>query len=699
MVAPGAPGVRVAAPEPVHAITGVRRDVAAFAGVAPRGPAREPAAELRPDTDLAVWLAGPRSRSVAVPVTSWDDYRYAFGGFDGPGRLPYAVSAFFAQGGERAWVVRIVHDYGAGADDDAGRASGLLGTVSAGGDPVTLLARSEGSWGNRLRAELSFAARPVPVLSAGVGELVVTPDVAAPAGSLVRVRLPGDVLELRYVDRVEDRPDPAGAGTQRHLLLDLPLPSAPTGFDLVTGTLAVTDADPLLPRAETLPGLALRSDHPRWLARVLALESTMVWPALDWAGGTVDLSTVDPTLPPVGGSLFGGSDRWADVLPEDFWDPLWVPGDERPGAGVHCLAENDEVALLVAADLYEPAPLAPVQDVTDPPTLAGPDFAVCVDPPPAPPPADPPPPALTGLALNPLLQAELDRIVNAQQELVRFAETRRDLTVLLDVPLGLPQRRILQWRSAFDSPCAAAYHPWLDVAAPDDARDALVRVNPAAYAAGIVADRERRLGVHFGPSNQLAVGPVRVSSTVTPEQHDELHPDGVNVFLADRDGIRLTAGRTLSRRPELRQLNVARLMTVLRLSLERDLDWAVFEPNGDLLWAQVRRMVTAFLSRLYDAGAFVGATAKEAFFVRCDRTTMTGADLDAGRFVCLVGVAPAEPVEYLVLQLTRDRDDTIRAERVNASTRHPAPDRPDRMTAAGTVLRTGPGPAGPAVAR
>ncbi len=105
----------------------------------------------------------------------------------------------------------------------------------------------------------------MPVLSAGVGELVVPPDVAAPAGSLLRLRLPGDVLALRYVDRVEDRPDPMGPGRLRHLLLDSPLPSAPTGFDLVTGTLAVTDADPRLPRAETLPRLGLRPDHPRWL--------------------------------------------------------------------------------------------------------------------------------------------------------------------------------------------------------------------------------------------------------------------------------------------------------------------------------------------------------------------------------------------------------------------------------------------------
>ncbi|MGH3366133.1 MAG: phage tail sheath C-terminal domain-containing protein, partial [Nocardioidaceae bacterium] len=163
-----------------------------------------------------------------------------------------------------------------------------------------------------------------------------------------------------------------------------------------------------------------------------------------------------------------------------------------------------------------------------------------------------------------------------------------------------------------------------------------------------------------------AVGAVRVGLPVTPEQHDELHPAGINVFRSEREGIRLTGARTLSRASELRQLNVARLMTVLRLSLEREMDWAVFEPNGEALWGEIRRMVHAFLTRLYSAGAFTGATTKEAFFVRCDRTTMTRNDLDQGRFVCLVGVAPAEPVEYLVLELARDRDTSVRVEALDA---------------------------------
>jgi hypothetical protein len=657
----GAPGVRVAFPEPVRAVTGVRRDIAAFAGVSPRGPARLPPVALEPDDDVGLWLAGPRQRSVAVAVTSWDEYRQRFGGFEGPGRLPYAVSAFFAQGGERAWVVRIVHDHGDPVVDDAGCAAGPLGSlVTTDGDTVIVRARDEGSWGNTLRGTLSFATRPVPVIEATTAELVVARDQSVPVGSLVRVRSPGDVLELRYVDRSETRPHPTGPGTRRHLTLDVPLAAVPVAFEVVTGRLAVADHDLSFPRTEVVADVGLRADHPRWLARALIEDSTLVWPDASWAAGAV--VAADPTLPPVVfGPLTGGVDRWPQIVPEDFWDGGWVLGDEAAASGVHCLAENEEVGLLVAPDLYEPVPLAPLDDVTDPPSVAGPEFEVCVplDPPA---PADPPPLGLDGLALDPLVPSELDRIVANQQALVTFADQRRDLTVLLDVPLGLPPRRALDWRNAFDSPYVAAYHPWLDVAAPDDARDALVRVNPSAFAAGIIAERERRLGVQHGPSNQVAQGAVRVSAAVPLEVHDELHLEGVNVFRAKRDGIRLTAARTLSRRRELRQLNVARLMVVLRLSLERDMDWATFEPNGDALWGEVRRMVEAFLTRLFEAGAFAGATTREAFFVRCDRTTMTRNDLDEGRFVCLVGVAPSEPVEYLVLELSRDRDTSVRAE-------------------------------------
>jgi phage tail sheath protein FI len=187
-------------------------------------------------------------------------------------------------------------------------------------------------------------------------------------------------------------------------------------------------------------------------------------------------------------------------------------------------------------------------------------------------------------------------------------------------------------------------------------------LNPSAFAAGIIANRELRLGVHFGPANEVAAGAVRPAVTVLADHHDELHVAGINVFLARRDGIELTGARTLSRRTVLRQLSVARLMTVLRLTLQREMQWAVFEPNNRELWAEVRRLVHALLTRLYEAGAFAGASTKEAFFVRCDDTTMTRNDLDNGRLVCLVGVAPVEPVEYLVIEIALAADSGVRVE-------------------------------------
>src|SRR3954447_23096226 len=91
-------------------------DVAAFAGVAPRGPAFVPVVDDQWRDDVpCVEPERPRARSVAVPVESWDDYRRAFGGFEGPGLLPYAVASFFEQGGRRAYVVRIVPSTGNGA--------------------------------------------------------------------------------------------------------------------------------------------------------------------------------------------------------------------------------------------------------------------------------------------------------------------------------------------------------------------------------------------------------------------------------------------------------------------------------------------------------------------------------------------------------------------------------------------------------
>ena len=98
-------------------------------------------------------------------------------------------------------------------------------------------------------------------------------------------------------------------------------------------------------------------------------------------------------------------------------------------------------------------------------------------------------------------------------------------------------------------------------------------------------------------------------------------------------------------------VDVRRLIVFLERSIEQGIQWATFEPNTDRLWARVRESVFDLLLQQWQSGALKGARPEEAFFVRCDRTTMTQNDLDNGRLICLVGVAPVRPAEFVTFQI------------------------------------------------
>src|SRR5258708_24234022 len=145
----GAPGIYHHPVEPLRALTGERMDVCAFVGVAPRGSARIPV--FRADWAPAPAREGATvTRSVAVPVESWDQYVRLYGAFEGPGLLPYAVASFFENGGSRAYIGRIVHAYTAPdgrphvSADIAGIARGtMVGLIASGGGRVRIAARNQ----------------------------------------------------------------------------------------------------------------------------------------------------------------------------------------------------------------------------------------------------------------------------------------------------------------------------------------------------------------------------------------------------------------------------------------------------------------------------------------------------------------------------------------------------------------------------
>jgi uncharacterized protein len=121
---------------------------------------------------------------------------------------------------------------------------------------------------------------------------------------------------------------------------------------------------------------------------------------------------------------------------------------------------------------------------------------------------------------------------------------------------------------------------------------------------------------------------------------------------------RTPAGGSLN--PNLKFENVQRYLAHLEQTIAEKTQWAVFEANTSQLWSSVRRDIEVLLYREWTSGALVGSKPEQAFFVKCDRTTMTQDDLDNGRLVVMVGVATLRPAEFVLFRIgqwTRDRKD------------------------------------------
>lgn len=644
----GRPGVYPAPPRVGSALAAVRLDVTGLVGVALRGPV---------DTPLL--------------VTSWTDFEARFGGFepaaDGTDRLlPYAVQAFFAQGGERAYVVRVAPPP-SWETVSAEQATATYLLLTDGPAQPQLQAADEGTWGGHLSVRLEFGVSTTFRTSQAGSTRLRLPAGTDPLDqSLVRLRGPGlpTLGVFRWTSR---RPDPARDARHQEVELEaplLPVSTADLEVAVVTGSLRIVDTSSAMHREERLTDIGLRPGHPRFLPVVLAAESNLLRAAGDWS--EVVLSP-GPWLRAMSAELTdAGADRSFGIGYDSFFDDGDAgddPLDERPDhRGVDAMGRVDEIGILCVPDLTWRAgppnsspPLAPpargwssccdgcdpfgdpLDDLGD--DLAEQDVA----------------PAAGAVTLDARSRADLDEILRRQTRVVQVAELRRRFVALLDVPAGLPVSGVTGWRAGLDSSFAAAYHPWLGVPRPGPA-GLQVAVPPSAFAAGIMAARERTRGLPWGPANELARGAVLSAEVVTDVVHDQLHLLGINVYRRERDGFRLTAARTLSSDPDYRQLSVRRLMTMLALTIQRQTQWLVFEPNTPALRARLTHTLTQFLRGMYRGGAFAGATEDSSFFVRCDDSTNPRDSQDQGRLVAEVGVAPAAPLEYLVLRISQDVD-------------------------------------------
>jgi uncharacterized protein len=214
-------------------------------------------------------------------------------------------------------------------------------------------------------------------------------------------------------------------------------------------------------------------------------------------------------------------------------------------------------------------------------------------------------------------------------------------------------------RQQFDTKYAALYHPWLLISDPyptNLAQIAEYPIPPSGHMLGIYARTDIERGVHKAPANEVVRGVIGLRRILNKEQHDILNPSPTNInvirdFRPNNRGIRVYGGRCITSDSDWKYVNVRRLLIFIEASLDRGLQWVVFEPNAEPLWARVRTSVSSFLTTVWRNGALEGTTREQAYFVKCDRTTMTQADIDNGKLICVIGVAPVKPAEFVIIRI------------------------------------------------
>jgi phage tail sheath protein FI len=242
-----------------------------------------------------------------------------------------------------------------------------------------------------------------------------------------------------------------------------------------------------------------------------------------------------------------------------------------------------------------------------------------------------------------------------QGKMIAHCENSAGRMAIIDAPAGLLPQDVLEWRNGvagYDSKMAALYYPWIEVTDPLTRRPLLMP--PSGHLAGLWSRVDSTRGVHKAPANEALLGVNGLGFQVTQAEQGELNRVGINCIRAfPGRGIRVWGARTLSSDPEWRYINVRRLFNFISESIMAGTQWSVFEPNDPALWSKLTINIWSFLNRVYRSGALFGASAAEAFYVKCDAETNPPEVIEAGQVVCEIGISPVKPAEFVVFRLSQ----------------------------------------------
>jgi uncharacterized protein len=205
----------------------------------------------------------------------------------------------------------------------------------------------------------------------------------------------------------------------------------------------------------------------------------------------------------------------------------------------------------------------------------------------------------------------------------------------------------------------AIYFPWIKASDPL-AENTIQDFPPCGFMAGIFARTDASRGVWKAPAgiDAALTGVHSPKDDMTDKQNGSINIRAVNCIRKfPIYGTVVWGARTLDgdeeRGSEWKYIPVRRTALFIEESLYRGTQWAVFEPNDEPLWAQLRLNIGAFMHDLFRQGAFQGRTPREAYFVKCDKETTTQSDINRGIVNAIVGFAPLKPAEFVVIKITQ----------------------------------------------
>ena len=536
-------------------------------------------------------------------VTSFADYKRMYGGYlseagYGSNRfLPYAVEQFFSNGGARAYIMRAV-------PGDARTGSCVSGVLK-------ISAANPGAWAEDLRVVVSPASKAkTQVLAVSGADLTLKNADGFNAGDVVEL-YDGKTTAYATVKNVLDKV----------VTLDAPcsldVADAKVGTVKYIKTCEITLTVRLGENVETFENLSLKPDALNDIVAKTAKSDLITVEVLESKAAPAPVKEKDkdgkeipapapkaPSIVPFalcGGNgadlvltLQGGSNGSVRTATPD----AFLGKDDGPGkrTGLQAFQENGNVSIMA------------IPGVTMPEVQAG---------------------------------------------LVGFCEGKKSCFAILDVPMELKKTNdVANFRDMYDSTYAAMYHPWLEMYDAGSKRSAYFP--PSGAMAGIYARTDVERGVHKAPANEVVRGCTGLSCAYNEGEQDVLNPIGVNLIRSFTGrGIRVWGARTISSNGLWKYLNVRRLFIYVEESIKADTSWVVFEPNSTELWDRVTRTIETFLSTCWRDGALAGSTPSEAFFVECGPTTMTQDDIDNGRLICQIGIAPVKPAEFVIFRITQ----------------------------------------------